>query len=279
MTNSFQVVASREIGQLPLSIGTSLAFESLFGILPDQDGDKMANVNAVYVNVKTILRNILASVPTESKKLINPEDLTEAIVQELEIIKMSLDKYSSGTIVLVSYLTTFKSFLREFKDSIPRYPKTELQKYFASLERTALKPFYEDGNVQVPVKIFDVKIADDAPRSLILTHQPVDLLWRYEFRKLRLLESHTGNVKDVPLWTTKLTGGKKLTRIPFNKMTIQVFGDGESFTGMPIKIKREVIRIAEEEKWTCNTTLEKMRYGISKAYDPHFKQLMFKLMK
>jgi len=281
VNTSADILSNREYGQLPVSIGTSLAIESVMGILPEHEtqNPEIHNFETLWINVRTLLRNVVGSIPSEQKVQLNPEELTDTLVLEMRILEETINKTTFSRTQVKFYITTFKSFLRTFNHSIPKYPKTERQKFHHALEKAALEPFMDKDESPYPVEVYDVKLETKAGKSLILTHQPIDLLSRYEFKQLVLLESHTGNLKGPADWTSKLTGGKNLTRIPFNKLTLQVFGDGETFSTFPIKIKRELIRIAEEDNWTVNTTQEKMRYSINKAYDPTFKQLMLNLMK
>ena len=55
---------NREQGKYPISIATSLAMEGLFGIhdnIPPQSSLPVTNCDAVAVNARTIVRNILGS--------------------------------------------------------------------------------------------------------------------------------------------------------------------------------------------------------------------------
>lgn len=280
MKTSSQILADREVGQIPISIGTSLAIESLIGVLPEHETSNpiINKFDELWINIRTLIRNVIGAVPTEDKFNLEPIDIVMVIQEEIGLILDTVERYSVGRVKTTFYLCNFKSFLRVFKKSIPRYPKTERQKFLDTIEKHVIETF-EKEEQSFPFNKYDVNIEAKAGKSLIISHQPVDLLSKYQFRQLNLLESHTGTVKSPSDWTSKLTGGKKLTRIPFNKLTLQLFGDGETFSTFPIKLKRELIDIAEKENWTQNTTMDKMRYGINKAYDPNFKILMFDLMK
>lgn len=280
MRTSSDILAEREVGQIPVSIGTSLAIESLIGILPEHETNHpvIHKHEELWINVRTLLRNVIGSISSEDIVKLDPDDLINVIKEEISIIAGVVEKASLGRMKLTTYLCTFKSFLRIFKKCIPKYPKTEKQKLLAGIHYKVIEHF-EKEEQYFPFEKFDVEINVKAGKALLLTHQPVDLLAKYKFKQLFLLESHTGKVKPPSEWTTKLTGGKDLLRIPFNKLTLQLFGDGEMFSSFPIKIKKELIRIAEQEKWTQNTTMDKMRYGINKTYDPNFKILMIDLMR
>lgn len=280
MKTSFQVLSERETGQIPVSIGTSLAIESILGIYPEKETNNPAirKIDDLWINVRTLLRNMIGAVPTEDKVSLDPNDLINSLKEEMVIIKDVIDKQSLNQVNTTFYICSFRSLLKDFKRAVLKFPKTERQKFIHAIEKHVVDFFLKEEDNEF-FKKFDINIKTKSRKTLMLTHQPIDLLSRYGFIQLRLLESHTGNIKGPTEWTTKLTGGKNLTRIPFNKLTLQVFGDGEMFSTFPMKLKKELIEIAEKEKWTFNTTMEKMRYGISKAYDPDFKILMIDLMR
>lgn len=279
MDTSYQILANREVGQIPVSIGTSLALESAFGILPDHEtkDPEIHKVTELWINLRTLLRNVIASVPSEEMLRLSPESISETIDQETHVIESAVSKASQGSCRCVFYVCSFKSLARKFPKAILKAPNTEKQKFQKSLENNALKPYFGEEST-VDVRLFDTEIKAKAGRSLILTHQPIDLLSRYSFQRLLLLESHTGKIKGPSEWPSKLTGGKNLDRIPFNRMTLQLFGDGVHFSTFPIKLKKELIKIAENDNWTSITTEEKIKYSLSKIYDPQFKALLFAMM-
>ncbi|MNZ57992.1 hypothetical protein D3C78_759890 [compost metagenome] len=106
----------------------------------------------------------------------------------------------------------------------------------------------------------------------------MDLLQRYKFSSLTLLESHTGAAKPPALWYTKLTNGKELEHIPFDRMTLQFFGDnGNLFTGYPIKFRRIMLDIAKKNRWTALTTKDYIIQSVKKAYEPELERLVLNL--
>ena len=96
-----------------------------------------------------------------------------------------------------------------------------------------------------------------------MTHHVVDLVTTSSMARLFLLESYTGVVKDFTQWYTKLTGGDKLHYIPFNALTLQVFGDNSvNFKSSSHGIKELVKKIALEAKWTSATSISRVRNTI-----------------
>jgi hypothetical protein len=113
--------------------------------------------------------------------------------------------------------------------------------------------------------------------SLILTNYAYDLLSYKHFNKLDLLESHTGVLKPKSMWYTKLLNGKDLNRIPFNSLSIQVFGDKETFSGMPHKVKSLILELAEKYQWTQVTSKDRIYYSLDRL-DDKFLSTVLKTM-
>ena len=101
----------------------------------------------------------------------------------------------------------------------------------------------------------------------MLTHVAYDLLSYNKFNTLHLLESHTGKCKDISLWWTKLSNSKDLMRIPFNILTLQIFGDSQIFLPFPIETRKQILQLAEDKKWTNVTTKERIRLSLDTLKD------------
>jgi len=135
----------------------------------------------------------------------------------------------------VFYLPTAKSFRTvNARAKINKHDTTK-QKNYETLERsTMLKALAKlDKNL---VQVFDTAIKGNNSASLIITHLPLDLLSAGSFRKLVLLESHTGALKTKSEWITKLSKNENYRNIPFNILSVQVLGDrNNQFSSMGIK--------------------------------------------
>lgn len=259
-------IVERETGQYPLTIGTSLALEGAIGIHPDNPDPSPAigNVKALWVNVKTVIRNLINALPTELRGRCLPQDLWEVVYEDLMVIPNVVTDATGGRVGVHFYYTTHRSLKSRFPGAILKEPKTELQHFLQNLEEYTLKLVLEN-NQHLQISEFDFELLGRWPASLILTHQPVDLLSRYNFDRLLLLESHTGKVKGAGEWNTKLQNGKELVNIPFNKLTLQIFGDsGGTFVGLRSSVRKEVIALATRWGWTSVTTVDKVKTDLVK---------------
>lgn len=266
-----QAVEAREKGQsIPISIGTALAIEAGCGIFPDRPEHPapFIFVQQVWVNLRTLVRNLYACLDKDLKDTVLPADLWGAGLEEMQIIESAVAQATHGRTKVVFYVSDYKRPERLFPGAIIKKAITPKQIFQQTVEESTLKLMLENNQQNHTVNFYEFQIEGQHPPSLIITHMPVDLLCRYRFERLELLESHTGVIKTPAQWNTKLTNGKELTNIPFNRVTMQLFGDnGNLFAPLSITIRREVVRLAGIDQWTAVTSLEKVRATISGKMD------------
>lgn len=259
--DSLDVLSSRAVGELPLSIGTSLAIEAL----KDVNG-----YDSLWINVKTLYRNIYEACDRELLNKLEANGIADIISDEISFIRRHLTVKMKVVIYDLGY-----------KGLEKRYPKALLKT--ANTDRQIAYQKMMDETIDIVIgEDFDQKIEFDAgselrgepTKSLIMTHYPVDLLSRTKFRQLRLLESHTGVIKGRSEWFTKLQNGREMNFLPFNKFTIQIFGDGKHFSGYPPKVKKAVMTMAIENRWTSVTTNDKVRFSIKRMKDLYSSQML-----
>ncbi|QVD49141.1 hypothetical protein LUCX_71 [Xanthomonas phage vB_XciM_LucasX] len=276
--NTVQIaVENRDVGQVPVSIGTSLALEGAFGIYPDRPEmpPPLQRVRQVWVNLRTIVRNLYACLPTEVRDMVLPDDLWQAALGELTIIRNAVTQTSRGQVQVVYYVSDYARMHQRFPGAILREPKTPKQIFQHKIEDTTLRMMLERNHDQ-HVELYDFDITGQHQASFIITHLPVDLLARYRFERLELLESHTGIVKGPAAWNTKLTNGRELSNIPFNKFTLQLFGDnGNMFAPQAPTLRKTVLALAHRWSWTNVSSLDLVRSTIQKVeIDEHRKALL-----
>lgn len=274
-----QALSSRELGQIPVSIGTSLALEGAFGILEDNHNANpiINNVDVIYVNIRTLIRNMVGAIETEALHSVFPEDLAYILVNELTTIEQAVSVFTEGRVKVQPYLCNYRQLPKRFQFAILKNANTERQRWAALREENTVIEFknilHEHPSI-IPIET-DMDLPRDNRRVLLLSNYAIDLLQRYRFSAITLLESHTGATKPPALWYTKLTNGKDLTNIPFDRMTLQFFGDnGNLFTGFPIKYRRVMLDIAVKNHWTALTTKDLIISSIHKAYEPELELLV-----
>lgn len=266
----YERLAQRDVGAIPLSIGTSLAIESACGVLPEHEVTPapLINYKELWVNLRTLFRNLYGALDKDFRDVVVPEVLVHAMMEELSILESAVIKGGIGNTQVVYYYCSYRSLQRKFPRAQKKSPSTPRQQAYEALEYQTLKALFE-ANPSHDIRHFDVDLEGQHPAAMIITHCPVDLLSKPFFASLVLLESHTGALKPHTQWNTKLTNGRELTRIPFNRMTLQVFGDGGVFfSPMPIKLRRYVVELAEQYNWTSVTTKDKIVANVRKLDDP-----------
>lgn len=264
-------LSARELGQIPVSIATSRALEGAFGILEDHvDHNPIINrVDVLYVNLRTLIRNITGAVDKEINEQVLSDDILPVLANELEIIQAAVKQVSKGKVEVVPYVCSYESLKRRFPHAMVKPTTTPKQIFSFTREVNTLADFEQQRLTTLPVKHFDIEFDKDDRKALLLTNYAFDLLQRYKFQVLSLLESHTGAVKPPALWHTKLTNGKELPRIPFDRMTVQMFGDNSNlFSPFPIAYRRKMVMIAEKNNWTPLTTKALILDSVKKEHDP-----------
>lgn len=256
----------REVGQIPVSIGTSLAFEGLLGIHPNTELKQpldVKSVKEVWVNLRTLARNFHSAIPTDKQHQTNPDDAVSILFQELQTIPIALAQY--GSKVKVRWYIASKDAIKwEYPKASFKEAKTPKQMAYEVFERYVaielLQRLKEDR--------IDVMEIDKAPTRTqgtvaLITHYPHELLWKQHFDRLLLLESHTGKIKPYNLWYTKLNGVSADSPIPFTKFTLQVFGDSVIIEPQPKAIKAQLKQLATTRRWTPVTTQDKIYHDIT----------------
>lgn len=262
----------RTTSALPISIGTSLALESLFqGTQAPYDKTRVipetisvAEYQECYLNVETMIRNIQGAVDRVSFIDSSPQEIVDIILSEIDIIESVFQIEGSDLCRPVFFHNTFKSLRSEYNGRGKfREAQTTIQKAYELKVDQVLKKLTKTSN---KVLEFDTNVKPNAnegdrPSALIVTHFPADLLSRKYFKKLDLLESHTGVVKKFQNWNTKYApvGEDSLSHLPFCKSLLIIFGDRSMIEPLEPKLRRKILDISIKDKWTPFTTESKMK--------------------
>lgn len=254
----------RDVGQFPVSMGTSLAFEGYLGIHPNQPKQPVdgKSVKEIWVNLRTLARNLWAAIPTDQLPRVNPNEAVEVALQEVQTIPVALAQRNVK--VVVRYYMASKDDVRwAYPKASYKETKTPKQMAYEVYERyVAIELLKRMKEENIPV----MEIGSKPPRTdatvALITHFPHELLWKEHFTRLLLLESHTGKLKMYNQWYTKLNGLDESTPMPFNRYTLQVFGDGVLFDAQPKAIKGQIKQLAVSRKWSPITTQDKLYHDI-----------------
>jgi predicted heme/steroid binding protein len=270
----------REISAFPLSIGTSLAFESLFtGRSPSHDPDRVVPNQIIlsFINVNTLFRNMQGSIDKEAKLDCTENEYAEILEMELDTIQ-SLFKVEGGDIIKpIFYTIEYNRARSKAKSKIVdmREDTTALQKHDSVILEKTLKLTEKTLPIQ---KFKDLVTAPNTTRALMITHVAYDLLAHEKMSKLDLLESHTGKLKSRYDWNTKYSqfGERAMNHLPFLEKLLFVFGDKVLFKPTYLKIRQQVYDISIKRQWTAMTTKAKVDMDLASDIDEPMIAIMLK---
>lgn len=282
MSNTM-LIEERVKGQFPISIATSLAIEGLLGMHPEAPipvRPHWLNYDTLFVNVRTVYRNLYGLFKAEQADALKASEIAPFILEEMEIIKNVVRQHSEGNMDVIFYSCSYENLSGIYKHGQFKEADTVKQKMYSAKESAVLDECYKKlgGKNNETFKLFDVTIVGDFKRTLLFSHYPVDLLNIKNVKSLALLESHTGLVKGKNEWYTKLKNGKDHPRIPFDKMTIQLFGDsGGLFKPYPRRHREKMIELSNKYQWSQITTKERILQCVTLAREPFFEADVKKL--
>lgn len=277
----------RDMGDIPISIGTSLSLQALYNNHPDRKPEKQLPVlkaDVLYINVRTLLRNIMSCTASEKVINIKARDYLTALKDELTDIASYLSS-QENSIKVYFYLPSYDSLHKEFGSVAElREPSTDLQLAKLEIEKQVFGEMEKELKQLEPekryVNLIDMTIeSSERTKAFILSHYPVDLLYVKGFSKVLLLESHTGKIKDEREWYTKFHA-EASERIPFNKATLVFFGDsGGMFKPQHHKARNAFMKIAEKYKWTYQTTKDKILLNLKLGGEGLIEQNVRKMFR
>lgn len=251
MTNPQTIMDSRSMSGFPLSIGTGLALETLFNPIkevvdPSRVVPKKADLSLYtdYVfNMSTILRNFLSAVPYKDLVTVPKQTVLNTFLDEVEFLTHF---FGMNSLKVNFYVHTYDYPKKTYPDKL-RLASSDQQKYLQELTDFCLMGLRKHDDVQHFTK--DVSYGNESS-ALIVTHVPWDLLSYGKFRRLDLLESHTGLVKTRKDWNTKYfkIPDKDMSFLPFFEFLLTTFGDHVMFRPAPLKERLEVYEAMVKKK-------------------------------
>lgn len=277
-------LSSRTMSSYPVSIGTALALESI-SLGPNEVYDEqreipnkidLFNYEEVWINLLTLYRNIFGSVEREQTNSLTPEDVAYTLEQEVDIITDVIRMNSMDKAKVIFYTSNYVGAERKYPNARLRRDSTEKQKSYTRLASQSLSMFYKGRQADENFRHFKLEISTKKrTKALIMTHYAYDLLSWGDFKKLDLLESHTGVVKSRPLWYTKFgTSNQSMIRIPFTIQFLHVFGDSTMFHPHDKKLRDAILEIAERYNWNYATTKDRISLGLSNLKNPYYVQIL-----
>lgn len=259
----------RTLGFFQLSVATSLAIESAVGIHPDLPPVRSMPIRQfkeLWINVRTLYRNVMGAMSKEVAASISPVDVAQIMHEEMRIIPDMLHHYAGYPVKVVYYFNNLKYLERKYPEAVIRKDSTPKQQQFTQTLGDVMRLLLREP--ENGIVIADDMLPGNAANALIITHVVYDLLSEKNFGNLVLLESHTGKIKPRALWYTKYYNGKELSMIPFTEELLQVFGDIETFHPMDVNLRKAIIELATRRHWSGVTTRARIVDGINELQNP-----------
>lgn len=272
MVSDIAISEPRVFGEvLQISVASAIPLELLLS------SDTAKPYTHLYLNLRTLYRNFHGSFHRETIPPIN--EFTQTFIDEVKTILGLVSESVSGNIQPFLYFASAKSLGRAMPNAKLAQSITAKQISYDAMERKVVdRALVVLQKENIAIGMFDVSIKGYNSSSLLMTHMPVDLVACTGFRKLVLLESHTGALKPRTEWITKITKNANYRNIPFNILTIQILGDhnnqlgslGKAFTGT-------LVKLAETYKWNATTTIERVRFDIRKMADKYTSSVFLEM--
>lgn len=266
-------LTQRAYGNLPLALPTSEAIESLI----DHHSKRIKDFTELWINIRTLVRNIYTSLDAESQSIATDVELTNSAITEIENLD-SIVKDSNLKLRTVYYHNDYSLLRTRYRAASFREIKAPKQQYYrALLDNTYsnIQTYFQKENKILSYSLNIEPIISS--KAIMLTHNPIDLVSEKYFKEILLLESHTGKLKDRTEWYTKFSSEATIN-IPMNLQMLSVFGDPEVFKPQPVKYRREILTVAEKYKWTCVTTIDRIKYTVGLIKDLDTKDYLLKLI-
>lgn len=261
-------------GKYHVSLGTALIFEN-------DNFDIKKWPSLMYINLRTLYRNYVHSIDKKDYHKLERKSFVQTYLDEVAEIERIIKIVSNNRVKTVFYYPKY-----EKHDKV--LPKADEKVYnpenFDDVEVNMWK-YVKLHGLMTPFNYIEVK--QELPKAnepvLLLSSFVIDLLSASNFPKLLLLESFTGKIKPRQEWYTKLNVNKSKVGpqplVPFNKFTIQIFGDKSgALQGAPKEVRKVVRDMALNDGWSPVTSYEKIKYSISKLNDFKLKELLYSYM-
>jgi hypothetical protein len=280
-------LAERTVSAFPLSIGTSLAFESLFaGRNTPYDTSreipeviKIANYKELWINLSTLYRNIVGAIDKLTILRIDAVEMADCIEQEIEVIQSLLKEEGMGVCTAVFYFCDYHTlYTKKHHNAVKmRVDNTDYQKIYTNLLLLTMKQLKDrDAGHQYHWLDDTLKSSSVSP-TLLISHVTYDLLSYKHFRKLDLLETHTGKLKTRAQWYSKYAPLSKedLSTLPFTRKLLFIFGDKVMFSPMDIRFRKMILEISRSRQWNPMTTEDKIKMDLDLSLTERYLYEMY----
>lgn len=251
----------RELGEkIPFSIPTARIFEETLNENLKEKPD------ALFINVRTLFRNFWTSWKEEERPHFR------------EIYKDFIDEMQQITALLSSMNLAYYLYWPEYRDIDRKLPgaliktKQPIRQIDLEVAETSIFAVLKRQSL---INVIDTLIPAFDGNVWLISHYPIDLLSKYQFKSLKLLQSHTGILVMPGNWNKTIFSNDRYEKLPFNHFTLSIFGDkSKMLKGHPLKFRNMLLKLADKYRWTPVTTVDRIRDGIKTIEDVEMQKAM-----
>ena len=190
------------------------------------------------INIQTIVRNCLSS-SKDDKKVI------DQVNKDFESLLIAINSYAGSISVnVLIYMSNSRPMIPKKYQRTATNTRARIESvlnkitggygYTTGVIEKITRPEYQSlnivaaaNNLRQPYRyIPEIMSKLNYTKGLLLSHCPIDFIMLSMYKRIKLMESHTGRIID----TSNL--GKKVFKedIPFYKTTLRLFGDKDNIT-------------------------------------------------
>lgn len=271
---------------IPISIGTANAIQSVLevtdGINHQLSTSPLIACGALYISLWTLARNAINSVTKENKELVNVDTIEGIVLGDMQTIIAAFEQIKP----VFFYNLTRKSIRKNYGGAtriLANSAKAIEQEDIIEqvIERVKVDETILEDRSMILEGDMSVDVKTTLPIMLLTSH-PIDLIEFGQKNSVYCLQSQTGRIVSKTEFHRfyKVKAKYKETgypRIPFNRLFLQLIGDGKMFLGVGIKQIDEIVNVAEEKEWTQRTTHDRVKMTMQSAgiWQPAYDEVNF----
>ena len=228
------------------------------GVVIETFRDMKSKPKIIYINSATLWRNYVNCLDGKSEdkiKLLKSQTIFKKVLNGfIEDTRIFLDNLKQYVDNIVIYKIDYSVFFKKHKKSLKSIIEFKGVNFYINSKEpeaiTLLEKSFKDIFKKYVTEITNFK------EGYILTHNGLDLLPLTSTTAVKLVESHTGEIKSKNKWYTKMKkmGKNSLQFIPFNEMTYFIFGDDLYVKPQVISIRKHLIALSKSAHWLYDLT-------------------------
>lgn len=278
MTKIETTLLDRTTTSFGISIGTGLMLESIFTPTTDRyDKDRVPSMIKIndysihYYNIYTLIRNIISAVKDKEvhDRLLTSDYLFDTLLEEVRIIN---ELYVGTNCKPILYIPNYTDIIKNMSTGKPVSDTINRDVFIFNYTLGYFSKKARDVSMATHTTVY--KLPKNISNVLITTSYPVDLLNNRYIPNLKLMESHTGVLKDKSKWYTKYhkIGSRDLSILPFTETLLYLLGDNKFIKSISTANKIKLYQHALDNKWTVFT--EDLRIRNELRAIPEFKEYL-----